>query len=435
MPASTAEDDDLNLDDDQNQDDVNPLDMSDDDFNDLNLDDLPEASDEEAGDLDDNDNDDDDEDDDDGNDESGTGTDDGTDDGAGDADDGDGTDSGESGSGSSGGSSDDDGDGSSDGTGAGSDDESGGSGDADAGGDSSDGDSDGDSDTDDSTGKSKSVSDEESLDYKAEHSKLLAPFRANGKDMQVESVDDARTLMQMGANYNKKMAGLKPNLKLMKMLDNNGLLNEDKLSFLIDLDKKDPEAVKKFLQDGKVNPLEIDLDSDNEYKSSTYTVNDNEVELDGILEDIKDTESFSETIDIISNKWDESSKQVLLENPSVIKLINEHVATGVYGKIVDVMDKDRMLGKLTGLSDLEAYQQVGNAINAAGGFDEQPPGNTDKAERKTTSKKKTVDPKLRSRKKAASSTKTKAGAKGSPEFNPLSMSDEDFENAGIDKFL
>jgi len=286
----------------------------------------------------------------------------------------------------------------------------------------------------DSKGKSESVSDAKPLDYEAEHAKLLAPFRANNKDMQVESVEDARTLMQMGANYNKKMAGLKPNLKLMKMLANNDLLDEGKLSFLIDLDKKDPEAIKKFLQEGKINPLEIDLDSNNEYKFSTYTVNDNEVELDGILEDIKDTESFSETIDIISNKWDASSKEVLLENPSVIKIINEHVATGVYKKIVNTLEQERMLGKHTGLSDLEAYQQVGNAINAAGGFDEKPAGNTDKTESKNTSTKKTVDPKLRSRKKAASSTKSK-GAKGVPEFNPLSMSDEDFESAGIEKFL
>ena len=58
------------------------------------------------------------------------------------------------------------------------------------------------------------------LDYKAEYEKLLKPFKANGRDIQVGSVDDAIALMQMGANYNKKMAALKPNMKLLKMLEN-----------------------------------------------------------------------------------------------------------------------------------------------------------------------------------------------------------------------
>ena len=36
---------------------------------------------------------------------------------------------------------------------------------------------------------------------------LFSPFKANGREMQVSSVEDIRTLMQMGANYNKKMEG------------------------------------------------------------------------------------------------------------------------------------------------------------------------------------------------------------------------------------
>ena len=38
--------------------------------------------------------------------------------------------------------------------------------------------------------------------------KLFAPFKANGKDIKVDSVEEAIALMQMGANYSKKMAGL-----------------------------------------------------------------------------------------------------------------------------------------------------------------------------------------------------------------------------------
>ena len=119
--------------------------------------------------------------------------------------------------------------------------------------------------------KEEDVKDSE-LDYKAEYEKLIAPFRANGKDMQISNVDDAITLMQQGANYNKKMAGLKPNLKLMKMLENNELLDESKLAFLIDLNKKNPEAVQKFIKDSGLDPLEIDTEGNAEYTHPVLTL-------------------------------------------------------------------------------------------------------------------------------------------------------------------
>ena len=87
--------------------------------------------------------------------------------------------------------------------------------------------------------------------------------------------------MQMGANYNKKMAALKPNLKLLKLLENNGLLSEEKLSFLIDLDKKNPDAITKLVKDSGLDPLEMDV-SKSDYKPNTYTVHDREVELDSV---------------------------------------------------------------------------------------------------------------------------------------------------------
>ena len=67
-------------------------------------------------------------------------------------------------------------------------------------------------------------------DYKAELGRVLSPIKANGREIQVSSVDDAIQLMQMGANYHKKMAALKPNLAVLKMLEQHGLLDQEKLS-------------------------------------------------------------------------------------------------------------------------------------------------------------------------------------------------------------
>ena len=272
------------------------------------------------------------------------------------------------------------------------------------------------------------------VDYQAELSKVLAPFKANGKMMQVENIEDARTLMQMGANYNKKMAGLKPNLKLVKMLENNNLLDENKLSYLIDLSKKNPEAIKTLLKDSKLDGVEVDPDMKVNYQPKTYTVNDKEVELDGILDEIRDTESYSTTIDIISNKWDESSQKALFNNPADIAAINEHVGSGIYEQVASVMAREKMLGRLKGMTDLEAYKTVGDALNAAGKFntDTQQNSQTQGNMSKTT---KVVDPKLKDKKRAASSTKSSVKTKGKAEFNPLALSDTEFDKIGDAKFL
>jgi hypothetical protein len=264
---------------------------------------------------------------------------------------------------------------------------------------------------------------------------VFEPFQANGREMKVNSVEEVRKLMQMGANYNKKMAGLKPNLKIMKMLENHGLLDTDKLSYLIDLDKKDPAAIHKLIKDSKIDPDTLDMDEDSGYKEKTYTVNDEEVELDETLSEIKDTDSYAKTLDIISNKWDDSSKHTLLKNPAGIKIINDHVASGIYDKIITAVETERMFGRIPdGLSDLEAYKYVGDQINAKGGF----------APQQSTSRKKTVvgtkatksvDPKLNSKKKAATSTKGKSAVKQKADFNPLSMSDEEFAKVGIETFI
>lgn len=270
----------------------------------------------------------------------------------------------------------------------------------------------------------------------SELAKLFAPFRANGKDMKVDSVDDAISLMKMGAGFNKKMAGLKPNLKLMKMLDNNELLNEDQISYLIDLSKKEPKAIAKLVKESGIDPLELTDEEHTDYTPNKYTVNDAQLELDSVLNDIKDSANYQATVELVSDTWDEASKTVLLRNPSIIKVINDHMDSGIYDKINSEMEKERTLGRLTGLSDVEAYKQIGDAMNARGDFGSADQNETATSTSNQKAKKNKPDPKLKSRKKAASLTKqSPSSSKNKSDFNPLAVSDDEIEKMGIDKFL
>ena len=275
------------------------------------------------------------------------------------------------------------------------------------------------------------------IDYKAEYAKLFTPFKANGKEIAINTVDDAISLMQMGANYNKKMAALKPNLKLLKLLENNNLLNEEKIGFLIDLEKKNPDAINKLIKDSGLDPMDLDTEKASGYKPNTYTVDDREMELDTVLDEIQGTPTYNRTLDIVSTKWDAPSKQVIAGSPQLLKVINDHVQSGIYDAIIKEVDRERMFGRLNGLSDIEAYRQVGDSIQARGGFahlgnqvQQTPPKPV-----VVVPKPKQVDEdKLKEKRRAASSTKPTA-SNVSQEYNPLALSDDAFGKLVKNEYL
>lgn len=266
-------------------------------------------------------------------------------------------------------------------------------------------------------------------DYEKLYNELLSPFRANGKEIQIDKVEDARRLMQMGANYNKKMAALKPHLKTLKLLENNGLLDEQKLSFYIDIEQKKPEAIAKLLKDSNIDPLDFDLEK-NDYKASTYTVDDREIELDTVLDELKDSPQYPQLLETVSTKWDTASRQAIGSEPRVLRVLHDHMSNGVYDVIAKEMDRQKMLGQLQGLPDLEAYRQVGDSIQAKGGFNHLFPQNsgTAPAARQEVKPQATSEATaLADKRRAARATKSNSAPAQPDGFNPLSLSDEEFE--------
>lgn len=266
------------------------------------------------------------------------------------------------------------------------------------------------------------------------YDRITAPFKANGREMRVQSADEAIQLMQMGANYNKKMAALKPSLKVLKTLEKHELLDETKLGYLIDLHKKDPAAIRQLLKDSGMDPMDMDLESDTQYKPNTYTTPDSEVDLDMVLEELKDSPTYDQTLDVVANKWDGASRQIVSQSPQTLKVLNDHLASGVYDVIADEMARQRALGRLAGMSDIESYRQVGDEIAARNGFAHLAQGAQETEEKPAAPKRvppkpvaKKPDPALNQKKRAASPAKPGAPATPLSDLNPLAMPDDEFE--------
>ena len=252
--------------------------------------------------------------------------------------------------------------------------------------------------------------------------KLFAPFKANGKDFQLNSIEEAISLAQMGANYAKKMAGLKPSMRILKMLENNGLLDENKLTYLIDLDKKNPGAINKLMKDSGVDPLEIDLDKSPEYTPGQYQVSELEMQVSEVLDNIHVTNPthYPQLLQAITS-MDNASKGEISKDPKILSLLSEQMANGVYDRIMTELDRQQTFGHLTDVPLLHAYYQVGDMLHKQGKlFPEIKPPKTDpiieaakpKADGNTDKKRSVAAPRS-------------TGTSKKEEFNPLTMSDDE----------
>ncbi len=266
------------------------------------------------------------------------------------------------------------------------------------------------------------------FDYKSGYEELLSPFKAGGKDIKIDNIDDARKLMQMGAGFASNQRKIKPHLKIVKALRKNGLLDPDKVNHLIDIGLGKPEAIAKLLKDNKVDPLDIDTDSVGDYKPTNHEVSDQEFDLDQAIDGIRGSESYDKSIEIMGKQWDKKSQTIISENPQIVGIIDEHVSSGVFDIIQSHVDKEKTLGRLQGVSDVEAYYMAAEALKGSGALSNknteknEEPVEPDKAE--VAKKKKEV--KRANKRKAAGPAKGKK-AKSKPVENFDDLSDEEFE--------
>ena len=262
------------------------------------------------------------------------------------------------------------------------------------------------------------------IDYEAAYKRIMAPFKASKRMMQVDNIDDAISLMQKGADYHNKMKTLSPNLKIVSTLEKEGLLDQNKLNNLIDLSKKDPKAIAQLIKDSGIDPLDIDTDEEVTYKPNNYGVSDKEFKINQAIDDIRDTPSFDKTINILAKEWDNESKNLISDNPEIISIINDHVFNGVFDKVQSVVDTERALGRLQ-VPDVVAYRQVAEHLQSQGAL-----SNEQESVRPlpaSVPKTKAQDPAvIQQKRKAAAGTRKTAGKTEAASANYLGMTDEEF---------
>lgn len=266
-------------------------------------------------------------------------------------------------------------------------------------------------------------------DYKELYSQIMKPFKANGHEIKLDSPEEVVKLMQMGANYVKKMQAIQPNLKVLRMLENHSLLDENKLSHLIDISKGDKAALAKFMKDNSIEPMDIDTESEVEYRQGNHTVSDTEIEFQTILDEVISTDSGQELITHVQNQWDQASKQAIFQKPELIRVIAQHAKDGVYDQIATEVHRQKVLGdpQIASLPFLSAYQRIGQqmAENNQLKLPESKPVVIAKTAPINTKKNQITN----AAQAKAASPSAKSTGKAKVVINPLDGSDEEFLKA------
>ena len=288
--------------------------------------------------------------------------------------------------------------------------------------------------------------DEFSLENLGDPGKVLeevfAPFKADGKEVQITSAAEAIALMQKGINYSKKTAELKEQRNLLAKLSENGLMEEGVLNHLIDLHNKNPAAIAELLKESETDLLSLDVDeASKDYKPNEYNVDQQQLALKSTLQDLSTTATYDTLVAQVNDSWDTDSQQSLLNNPNSLNIISNHMEAGIYDKIVEVVDRQRTLGNISDeVPFIAAYQQIGTALEAQGAFADQggnkapdpDKANLNVSQQQTALKDKQTNDAKNAQRKAAAGTSASVKKAATP--NDLEKQMNDLNNLSDDEF-
>ena len=191
--------------------------------------------------------------------------------------------------------------------------------------------------------------------------KVTAEFQANGKAFKIDSADDVVSLMQKGLNYNQKMATMKPGMKVLKALQEQGIESVEDLGYLLDLKAGKPEAIAKLIKDTGIDAYDLNEDKAQAYQPTVPQVSDELINFEMHANALEGNPHFGTVVNELRG-FDEATRTEIFKNPHLLNLLTDHVQNGYYDKIRARLDHEQAVGRLNGMSFLQAYDTVGGIL-------------------------------------------------------------------------
>ena len=217
------------------------------------------------------------------------------------------------------------------------------------------------------TGSTEGVPAEPSLEGQTDTTELSAeefrnlltkPFKASGREVVFKDPQDILRLMQQGFDYQKKMAGFKPQKRIIKTLEQHGLLDEAKLNQLIELSQGKPEAVAQFLKDRNIDTFELPDVEEKPHQYGNYMVNEQQVEFEEKVNELRGTSYGNAVLNFVNSLPDQDFTTVF-NNQKILDDLSFHAQSGLLDDALNQLAADRAVGKVpSDMTPLDAYNAI-----------------------------------------------------------------------------
>lgn len=217
------------------------------------------------------------------------------------------------------------------------------------------------------TGSTEGVPAEPSLEGQTDTTELSAeefrdlltkPFKASGREVVFKDPQDILRLMQQGFDYQKKMAGFKPQKRIIKTLEQHGLLDEAKLNQLIELSQGKPEAVAQFLKDRNIDTFELPDVEEKPHQYGNYMVNEQQVEFEEKVNELRGTQYGNAVLNFVNSLPDQDFTTVF-NNQKILDDLAFHAQSGLLDDALNQLAADRAVGKVpSDMTPLDAYNAI-----------------------------------------------------------------------------
>lgn len=203
----------------------------------------------------------------------------------------------------------------------------------------------------------------EAIDYEGFYKKVMAPFKANGKLYNLKNADEVISLMQKGVDYTRKTQDISRVKKQIAMLERANLMDENQISFFIDLMSGNQEAIRKLLKDKNIDVFSLPSEEEPiNYVEGSHRISTEEMNFSEAVSDISTQDKGTDFLQDV-RKFDKDTQNQLFTNPMLLKALFSNKQSGVYDKIVAEVDRLRMLGQIPDdVPFISAYKFVGDMM-------------------------------------------------------------------------
>lgn len=262
--------------------------------------------------------------------------------------------------------------------------------------------------------------------YEEFYKTVMAPFKANGRMVQLNNAQEVISLMQKGTDYTRKTQDLARYKKPLLMLEKAKLLDEDNVSFYIDLMNGNQEAIRKLLKDKNIDAFSLPSDEEPiNYIPGGNKVSDIEVSIDDSIKSIAAKPYGNSFLADVSN-YDDATKSYIGQDPRILEVLFQQKQQGVYDRIVAEVERQKLIGNISPNTPfVEAYYNVGMMLRQQG-YNQQ--GRNGLNTLQPLTRRPAITPSNLNnsqRARAAGITRTSSQVRQAIK-NPLSMSDEEF---------